>query len=80
MDHGEVPGVLVCGPASGPDTQLVSQLVTYWLQIEAVGSDEMEKYINLILDNCTASVCRAFGWEGNIALLRAWLRLTRQWG
>ena len=52
-------------PEGLTDIQLASQLTTYWLQIEAAGSEKIGEYVNPIFDDCSASVCRALGWEGN---------------
>jgi len=45
--------------------QLVTQLVTNWLNIESSDSQTIGTYIMPIIDDCTASVCGALGWEGN---------------
>jgi hypothetical protein len=44
--------------------ELATQLVSYWLNIEA-SSEGWTTYVSPILDDCSASVCRAIGWEGN---------------
>lgn len=44
--------------------QLATELVGYWLNIES-SVDGVTTYVEPILTECTASVCRALGWEGN---------------
>ncbi len=51
-------------PEDQTSIQLATQLVSYWLNIEAAGSDSIATYVMPIIDDCTASVCRALGWEG----------------
>ena len=62
-------------PEGQTSIELASKLVTYWLQIEASTSENVGTYVTPILDNCTASVCRAFGWEGNSDLAGIGVRI-----
>ncbi|KAK3899002.1 hypothetical protein C8A05DRAFT_46827 [Staphylotrichum tortipilum] len=47
------------------DNKLASELAERWLDIEDGGSQNFETYVMPIINNCTASVCQALGWEGN---------------
>lgn len=61
LDQGPA-GLTSNGPA---DIPTATQLVNYWLQIEQSDVETYNAYVMPIITDCTASVCRALGWEGN---------------